>query len=103
MYKTNQVVLLSEKDIEHFNRVMSKKGVLKKDLISEALSNFKKKLLKSKPYELKHQEIDRIKDLAFIITLFEDTLEEVKELCEKFKIGRNRMLREVICEYLDRY
>ena len=100
MYKTNIVAFLSSKDIKNFTKFFRKKRITKRELFLEALAHFQNQISGNKHYKLKHQDIDRIQDSAYGIVVFEDTFTEVKELNKKFKIGRNRLLREIICEYL---
>jgi hypothetical protein len=102
MHKTNLVAILNRKDSDNFSKLAKGRGVTKRDLFLEALVQFQNQITKKKHYEFKHQEIDRLSDSGYSIVVFEYTFIEIEELREKFNIGRNRLLREIICEYLDK-
>ena len=101
MNQTNIVALLSRKSIEKFSSLIKERGLTQRDVFLEALSHFKNLLSQKKHYEFKHQDIDRINNSLYTIVVFEYTFLEVEELRKKFDIGSNRLLREIICEYLD--
>ena len=100
MYRTNLVALLSKKDLKKFSELVKERGMAKRDIFLEALTHFKKQILKSNQHKFKYQDIDRVKDSTYTIVVFDDIFEEVDKLGKKFNIGRNRLMREIICEYL---
>jgi hypothetical protein len=100
MFKTVFVTNLNPEDSKRFSSLYLDSSPLKRKVFLEALKEFKQKNSKKKSYQLKHADIIRINSEVYRIYLFDDISEEIKDMAAKFKVKRNALIREIICEYL---
>lgn len=99
MYKTYLHTIIKEKDKKKFDSLCEKKNLSKRGLFTEALNYFKLLVSKNKNYQFTYQEVDKITDANYTISVFDNTYSEIKNLSKQFNISTNRLVREIVCVY----
>ena len=96
MYKIHLPTLIPKKDKDKFTKSVKSLKTSKRDLFEAALHGFKQQVNNNKQYIFKYQDYDRINDVLYSISLFEDTYEEIKSLSRKLGASQRGLVREII-------
>jgi hypothetical protein len=100
MLKTVVFTFLNKQDFNRIMQILDEKGFTRADIFVLAFNNFRKILSKNENYTLRHQDMDRNKDVRFAIHLEFDIVDELAELGKKFGVTKHYIMREIVLEYL---